>query len=166
MPELSQKERLQLSLLDRLTDDEPNKKSESRAKRVITVSRLKELVQRDLAWLLNTVASSSNIEFSHYEEIQKSTLNYGIPDLSGTNTKTLNTRSLEREIVKCIKRFEPRIIPSSLEVKVNLAGEEMSRNTLSFEINADLWAQPLPLQLFLQTDIDIENGIVSVKQWH
>ncbi len=49
MPELSQKERLQLSLLDRLSDDEPDKLSESRDKRVITVSRLKQLVQRDLA---------------------------------------------------------------------------------------------------------------------
>jgi type VI secretion system protein ImpF len=166
MPELSQKERLQLSLLDRLTDDDPQKKSESRDKRVISVSRLKELVQRDLAWLLNTVASSSNLDFDDYPEIQSSSLNYGIPDLSGSNIKSLNTKALEREIIKSIKRYEPRIIPRSLVVKVKVASEEMSGNTLSFDISADLWAQPLPLQLFLQTDIDIENGIVSIQQWH
>lgn len=166
MPELSQKERLQLSLLDRLTDDHPDKKSESREKRVITVSRLKELVQRDLAWLLNTVASSTNINFEDYPDIQSSVLNYGIPDLSGSNVKSLNTKALEREIVKSVKRYEPRIIPRSLSVKVNVANEQMNGNTLSFEISADLWAQPLPLQLFLQTDVDIENGIVSVQQWH
>jgi type VI secretion system protein ImpF len=164
MPELSQKERLQLSLLDRLTDDEPDIKNESREKRVITVSRLKELVQRDLAWLLNSVAAATNINLEDYPEVQTSTINYGIPDLSGVSATSLNTKVLERELVKCIKRFEPRIIPRSLNVKVCLAKKEMSGNTLSFEINADLWAQPLPLQLFLQTDIDIENGIASISK--
>lgn len=166
MPELSQKERLQLSLIDRLTDNEPAKKSESRDKRVITVSRLKELVQRDLAWLLNSVASSTNIDFEAYPEVQSSVLNYGIPDLSGTNIKSHNNKALERELVKCIKQYEPRIIPSSLKVRVNIAGEQMTGNSLTIEIIADLWAQPLPLQLFLQTNVDIENGIVTVQQWH
>lgn len=164
MPELSQKERLQLSLLDRLTDDEPDKKHESREKRVITISRLKELVQRDLAWLFNSVAAAANINLEDYPEVQTSTINYGIPDLSGVSAASLNTKALEREIVKCIKRFEPRIIPRSLHVKVCLAKNQMSSNTLSFEINADLWAQPLPLQLFLQTDIDIENGIAAISK--
>ena len=165
MPELSQKERLQLSLLDRLTDDEPDQKSESREKRVITVSRLKELVQRDLAWLLNSVAASSTIALDDYPEVQASSLNYGIPDLSGVTSTSLNRKAIERDLAKCIKRYEPRIIPRSLSVKVSLAKQEMSGNTLSFEISADLWAQPLPLQLFLQTDIDIENGSLSINQW-
>jgi type VI secretion system protein ImpF len=165
MPELSQKERLQLSLLDRLSDDEPEKSSESREKRVISVSRLKELVQRDLAWLLNTVASSVNIDFDDYPEIQKSTLNYGIIDLSGVTAITLSTKTLERELLKSIKNYEPRIIPRSLKVKIYLAKEEMSANTLTFEITGDLWAQPLPLQLFLKTDVDIENGHINLKEF-
>jgi type VI secretion system protein ImpF len=165
MPELSQKERLQLSLLDRLSDDEPGKQSESREKRVISVSRLKELVQRDLAWLLNTVSSSANLDFDDYPEIKQSTLNYGILDLSGTSAISLNAKAIERELVKSIKSYEPRIIPRTLRIKVQLASEEMSKNTLSFEISGDLWAQPLPLQLFLKTDVDIENGNISISQW-
>jgi len=165
MPELSQKERLQLSLLDRLTDDEPSKKSESREKRVISVSRLKELVQRDLAWLLNTVAASTNMDLDDYPEVQKSTLNYGILDLSGVTALSLNAKNIERELLKCIKHYEPRIIPRTLKINVKLAKEEMSGNTLSFEISGDLWAQPLPIQLFLKTDVDIENGNISMSQW-
>ena len=165
MPELSQKERLQLSLLDRLTDDEPTKKSESREKRVINVSRLKEVVQRDLAWLLNSVAAATSIDLDDYPEVQTSTLNYGIPDLSGVTAASLNIKTIERELGKCITRFEPRIIPRTLRINANLAKKEMNGNTLSFEISADLWAQPLPLQLYLHTDIDIENGIVSISQW-
>ena len=165
MPELATKERLQLSLLDRLSDDEPEKSSESRDQRVISVSRLKVLVQRDLAWLLNCTASSNSLDFSEHPEIQSSTLNYGIPDLSGIVAASLNTKALEREIVKSIRHYEPRIIPSSLSVKVHLSRQHMNANTLSFEISADLWAQPLPLQLFLQTEVDIENGHVAITQW-
>ena len=54
MAELTQKERLQPSLLDRLTDDSPTERRESRDKHVISPSRLRECVRRDLTWLLNT----------------------------------------------------------------------------------------------------------------
>ncbi|NQZ81625.1 MAG: type VI secretion system baseplate subunit TssE [Colwellia sp.] len=166
MPELSQKERLQLSLLDRLSDDEPHKLSESREKRIISVSRLKELVQRDLAWLLNSVAASANMDFSEYPEVAKSTLNYGILDLSGISSIVFSPKHIEREITKCIKHYEPRIIPKSLKIKIAVSKQEMSGNTLSFEISGDLWAQPLPLQLFLKTEVDIENGSVTLNNWN
>ena len=166
MPELSQKERLQLSLLDRLSDDQPDKLSESRDKRVISVSRLKELVQRDLAWLLNSVAASANMDLSDYPEVAKSTLNYGILDLSGASSLVFSPKYIEREITKCIKHYEPRIIPKSLKIKITVAEKEMSGNTLSFEITGDLWAQPLPLQLFLKTEVDIENGSVTLNNWN
>jgi len=166
MPELSQKERLQLSLLDRLSDDEPNKLSESRDKRVISVSRLKALVQRDLAWLLNSVAASANMDFSEYPEVAKSTLNYGILDLSGVSSIVFSPKHIEREITKCIKHYEPRIIPKSLKIKISVSEKEMNGNTLSFEISGDLWAQPLPLQLFLKTEVDVENGSVTLNNWN
>ncbi|MBU3004980.1 MAG: type VI secretion system baseplate subunit TssE [Paraglaciecola sp.] len=166
MPELSQKERLQLSLLDRLSDDEPDKTSEAREKRVISVSRLKELVQRDLAWLLNSVAASANMDFTDYPEVEKSTLNYGIIDLSGYASMIFNPKHIERELIKSIKNYEPRIIPKTLKIKVSVAKKEMNSNTLSFEISGDLWAQPLPLQLFLKTDVDIENGSVTLNNWN
>jgi type VI secretion system protein ImpF len=34
----------------------------------------------------------------------------------------------------------------------------MSHNALSFSIEAELWAQPIPLRLFLKTEIDLEDG--------
>jgi len=38
----------------------------------------------------------------------------------------------------------------------------MNHNALSFEIEGDLWAQPMPLRLLLQTDMDLESGHVRV----
>lgn len=47
-------ERLQPSLLDRLTDDDPTNPREGREARVIDIRRLRDIIQRDLGWLLNT----------------------------------------------------------------------------------------------------------------
>ncbi|NTS75652.1 type VI secretion system baseplate subunit TssE [Catenovulum sp. SM1970] len=162
MPELSQKERLQLSLLDRLTDDEPDKQFESREKRVISVNRLRQLVQRDIAWLLNSVSADASIDMDDFPYVKSSTINYGIPELAGRTSAVFNAKQIEREVARCVKQYEPRIIASTLKVKVHVNKEEMSNHTLSFEISGDLWAQPLPLQLFLKTEVDLENGHVQV----
>ncbi|MFP3607501.1 type VI secretion system baseplate subunit TssE, partial [Paraburkholderia sp. SIMBA_053] len=53
MAELTPQERLQPSLLDRLTDMAPDEPDESREQRVITAARLREYVTRDIAALLN-----------------------------------------------------------------------------------------------------------------
>jgi type VI secretion system protein ImpF len=49
-------------------------------------------------------------------------------------------------------------------VRVILAEDMMSHNTLTFIISGDLWAQPLPLQLSLKTEIDLESGQVKVEE--
>ena len=166
MPELSQKERLQLSLIDRLSDDEVDNKSESREKRVITVSRLRQFVQRDLTWLLNTTASSANVDFGDFPEVIKSTINYGITDLTGDTGSMFTPKQIERDLTKCIKNFEPRIIDKTLRVRVKVNEKEMSGNTVVFEISGDLWAQPVPLQLFLKTELDLEDGSVHLSHWN
>jgi type VI secretion system protein ImpF len=42
--------------------------------------------------------------------------------------------------------------------------EKMSHNAMRFDIEAELWAQPLPLRLFLRTEIDLESGSVQVSE--
>ena len=40
---------------------------------------------------------------------------------------------------------------------------EFAQDAMFFDIEAELWAQPLPLRLFLRTEIDLENGGVNVS---
>ena len=56
MADLTPLERLQPCLLDRLTDDEPKNSEESRTQRVVSLSRYKKGVLRDMEWLLNSSA--------------------------------------------------------------------------------------------------------------
>jgi type VI secretion system protein ImpF len=39
----------------------------------------------------------------------------------------------------------------------------MNHNAMSFDIEAELWAQPIPLRLFLRTAIDLEGGTIDVR---
>jgi type VI secretion system protein ImpF len=162
MAELTQKERLQPSLLDRLTDDDPTQLTESRDKRVITPARLRECVRRDLAWLLNTANLGTVEDLAATPEVQTSVLNYGLPDLSGRTVSSVDARLLERMLHLTIVTFEPRLLKGSLKVKLHVDTEKMNHNAMCFDIEAQLWAQPLPLRLFMRTEIDLENGGVAI----
>lgn len=164
MAELSLQERLQPSLLDRLTDNEPDANVESRAQRVLSLNRLKRSVLRDLAWLLNSGNLAITEDLTAYEQVQNSVLNYGISDLAGKTVSASDVPALEREIRQAILDFEPRILANSLKVKVNLDRTKMSHKTMTFLIEGQLWAQPLPVNLYLSTDLDLETGNAAVVE--
>ena len=164
MAELTPKERLQPSLLDRLTDDEPDRQQESREQRVLSMNRLRESVLRDLAWLFNATRMVDDEDIEHYPCAARSVINYGLPPLSGVTARSLDLNELERNLRQAITDFEPRIYRNSLRVHAALTEERMSHNALTFEIEGDLWAQPIPLQLYLKTEIDLESGQVKVEE--
>jgi type VI secretion system protein ImpF len=162
MGELSHTERLQPSLLDRLTDEAPDEQSESRSRRVISMNRLRALVKRDLAWLLNTGHMEALQDLSDYPEVQRSVINYGMPDLSGAAVAGLTSDQIERMVKTAILTFEPRVLTNSLDIRSQVSPENMNRNAIVFEIVGQLWAQPLPSELFLKTEMDLESGKVDV----
>jgi type VI secretion system protein ImpF len=164
MAELTPKERLQPSLLDRLTDDEPDKRQESREKRVLSPSRLRESVRRDLSWLFNTVNLAATENLDDYPEVERSTLNYGLPDLAGRTASSIDKLSIERLLRRAVWDFEPRLTRQAVRVKLVIDPERMGHNAMCFQIEAELWAQPLPLRLFLRTDLDLETGEVAVSE--
>ena len=159
--DLTSRERLQPSLLDRLTDDEPLKQSEPQDAAAMTRTRLRRAVLRDLAWLLNSTALLDP-ERSRQTPAGTSVLNYGLPPLAGNSASSIDVLALEGLIHQAIATFEPRILRHTLRVRAHKAAGEMNHNALSFEIEGDLWAQPVPLPLLLRTELDLESGHVSV----
>ncbi|MDB4982870.1 MAG: type secretion system lysozyme-related protein [Myxococcales bacterium] len=164
MAELTQKERLQPSLLDRLTDDDPASKVESRDKRVLSPARLRECVRRDLTWLLNTTHLQAVQPLDDYPTVAGSVLNYGMQDLTGLTLSSVDVPALERMLTLVIARYEPRLLKRSVKIRLIVDKDRMSHNAVVFDIEAELWAQPLPLRLFLRTEIDLESGRVAVAE--
>ena len=115
--QLTPQERLQPALLDRLTDDEPDKKLEPRENRVMSKARLRQAVLRDLAWLFNATRLESGTSMAKAPYARRSVINFGLPSLSGETASTLEIPDLERAIRQAILDFEPRILANTLQVK-------------------------------------------------
>jgi type VI secretion system protein ImpF len=162
MAALKNDERLQPSLLDRLLDDEVDKKDESRVRRVLSLNEYKRRVYRDMAWLLNTSALAAVQDLSAYPEVESSVLNYGVQGFSGTLASSIDVRALEKRLHQTILDFEPRILAKTLKIRVSLADDQMGHNTLTFDIAGKLWAQPIPVEMYLKTELDFEAGSVKV----
>lgn len=164
MAELTSRERLQPSLLDRLTDDSPQSTQETRDHRVLSMRQYRTAVLRDLGWLLN--ARSHQLpgdNFKEFPEVERSVLNFGVPDFTGGTASSVDPMEMERVILQAIRDFEPRIIRQSLSIRVKASTEEYSGNALTFEIEGDLWAQPFPEAMYIQTEMDLESGQCKIE---
>jgi type VI secretion system protein ImpF len=157
-------DRLLHSLLDRLTDDEPGVRQESRDSRVLSLSRYREAVIRDLGWLFNTGRLGDVQDLSAFPQVASSVVNFGLPDLAGRTASSLDLVRLERLLREAITAFEPRVLPDSLEIRAVKDKDLMSRNAVQLEIRAAVWAQPLTQEVFLRTDLDLETGEVAVRE--
>ena len=149
-------ERLQPCLLDRLTDDEPRNREESRAQRAVSYQRYRRGVLRDLEWLFGANAPlaaglDDPARLANFPEAARSVLNFGTRQYCGTCGP--NVGVLEEELREALRIFEPRLSSQSLTVHA-----EIDRNRVTFELNGQLWANPLPEQLFVKTTMDLETG--------
>ena len=156
-------ERLQPSIIDRLTDDEPNKKTESLSDRMIDMRRLRKVIQRDLSWLLNTGNLETQIDAETYPHAINSVLNYGVPDPTGDFANVGRATAVRDAIQKAVELFEPRIIDGTLNV-ISRTEDAKRDSVVVFDIVADMWAEPLPTELYLRSQFDTTTGQVSLEQ--
>ena len=173
MAGLTSQERLQPSLLDRLTDDEPASSREAIEARVLSKQQLRAAVLRDLSWLFNTCRAEPDPFRGDPDEIamwkesaqaRNSVINYGIPSLSGITISSMQFEAIENAVRQAIVQFEPRIDPKTLAVEVNReAGFNFQHNSLRLVIRGHMWNQPVPLELLLSADVDVETGLAAVR---
>jgi type VI secretion system protein ImpF len=155
-------DRLQPCLLDRLTDEEPGNREESRNQRIVTIQRYKAGVLRDLEWLFNSVGhypdeTVGRMTFGDYKEAYRSVINFGIRQVYGRLAPDIE--EIEKQLYDALVTFEPRINRHTLKVVVKI-----ERNILSIELTGELWVNPLPEKLFIKTVLDLESSGCSTKE--
>lgn len=166
MPTLAPQERLQPALLDRLIDDEPDKQMESRESRLISVRKLRECVLRDLAWLFNCARlTEDELDHDQYPEVAGSVLNFGLPPMSGNTATSIDPATLEIAIRDAVIRFEPRLVEASLQIRAIVNEHSMDHhNQIQVQIKGSLWSVPVPIELLLRTNLDLESGEVRIEE--
>lgn len=155
-----ERQRLQPALLDRLTDNSPDEKVEPLEARIINKQQMRQSVLRDLAWLMNAV-QPTKIDGAVFPHAATSVVNYGLAPMSGSQASNLHVGALEAQIRQAIIAFEPRILPDTLRVKTVESESVLdTHNVIQIEIRGFLWSQPVPLEMLIRTQLDLETGQV------
>jgi type VI secretion system lysozyme-like protein len=133
-----------------------------------SVSSLKEIrdcVKRDLDWLFNTHSFAPAEQLENYPDVASSVLNYGLPDFSGKTASGIDVYQLEKLMKQAILNFEPRLMRQSLNVRLLADESAMNHNALTFEIESEMWSEPVPIHLHLRTELELENGAITVAEF-
>jgi len=158
-------DRLQPSLLDRLTDDDPTTSTEAPGAAAMTRTRLRQAVLRDLAWLFNSTNLEAEIPLDSHPHARRSAINFGVPPLAGSKLSDVDFADVDQGLLEAILAFEPRLIPGTVQVRSIVSADLLSHhNQLAFEVRAKLWSMPYPLELLLRSNLDLETGHVVLQE--
>jgi type VI secretion system protein ImpF len=139
-----------------------NSQTESLDKRVFTMRRLREAVFRDITWLLNSMSLDSTEDLTRYPEVERSVLNYGMPTLAGRQMSSIDPQTTAERIARAISTFEPRLSSVRVTPERHQQGEEGF--AVAFQVEAELWGQPVSQHLVLRTSIDLNSGEIRVSE--
>lgn len=155
------------TLLDRLRDDAPQRETEALGEIAVTRAQMRDILQRDLAFLLNTISIEDQIDRVRYPEAAASTVNFGVPPLAGQYLASRKWADLEVVVRRAICEFEPRLMPDTLAVTPLVkAGAQDSYNVLMFEVSGMIHMDPYPLEFLVQSSIDLETSRMNVAHAH
>ena len=151
---------LRASVLDRLIDLDPDRKTESEKSRHQFFSEIKESVRRDLETLLNTRFRCVSPP-EGCDELDSSLVNYGLPDLNVINfTSSEGRKQFCLFVEENIRKFEPRF----KSVRVNLIDEKQRlEQTIRFRIEATMYADPAPEELIFDSSLEPVTNNVHVE---
>jgi type VI secretion system protein ImpF len=147
------------SLLDRLTDHEPNIVGEPPATRSQSLRELKNNLRRDLEWLLNTRRNPTAIP-EGARQLTRSVFAYGLPDISGMSLNSERDRAALLNIIEdAVIAFEPRLA----NVTVTLVPTETHARVLRFQIEGMLRMEPAPERVSFDTTLRLASATYEVE---
>jgi type VI secretion system protein ImpF len=160
MARVDKAKKLRPSVLDRLLDNDPGNARERDVDQHQKLKQLRNSVRRDLEDMLNTrfrVVEPA----SEFRELQKSLLNYGLPDLATINIfDKMKRQEFIDHLETLLTEFEPRF----KSVKINfMENSNTADKTLRFKIDAVLYADPSPEVVVFDSTLEPVTRTVNVE---
>jgi len=153
------------SILDRLIDENPESSVESDRSRTQLLRELKLSVRRDLENLLNTRACLFPLPDplpDHYKHLEKSLVNYGIPDFSSLGMGGREQRDqLRKRLERVIQHFETRFLRVEV-VMIDNRNDHRDR-TIRFRIEGMLHAEPSPEPVAFDSQLQPGSGDFKIQ---
>ncbi len=161
MARVDKKKKLRPSILDRLLDNDPDNNMEKDLEQHQQLKELRNSVRRDLVNLLNTRFRMLEPD-DEFNELKKSLLNYGLPDLATINiVDKAKQKKFIDDLELLLIEFEPRF--KSVKVNYMLNTDSLDR-TLRFRIDATLYADPSPEVVVFDSILEPVTRTVNVEE--
>lgn len=158
MPRIDEEIRINLSVLDRLVDFEPEVTTEPLPSRSKALRQVKQALRRDLEWLLNTRRVLEVPD--ELPLVADSILTYGLPDFTNLSVKDAGDQeNLTLALEATLKRFEPRLE----DIVVSVANASLLERAMRFKIEARLRIDPVPEPISFDTMLQLGSGNFAVK---
>ncbi|MCW8307706.1 type VI secretion system baseplate subunit TssE [Acidiphilium sp. PA] len=152
--------RVQLSPLDRLFDDAPERDRDLPLSPGEAMTVLRRSVRRDLEALLNAKRRWRSLP-GKLSELPASVAGYGLPDYTSGSMADPGAREAFRaEVERTIKTFEPRFAQVAV---VLVKAENPLDPTLHMRIDGLLHAEPAPEPISFNTIVDATSAEIEVK---
>src|SRR5262245_14952030 len=148
-----------LSILNRLTDLQPENKKEASSSPWERIRQLKASICADLAALLNTRRAEADFD-ADYREATNSLLTFGIADFTSYNLKNgVEQERVRRSIERAIRQFEPRLTG----VTVSMDEPDNVKPSLHFQISAVLRTEPIGEAILLDLTLHRDSRRIAVS---
>lgn len=152
--------RVQLSPLDRLLDDEPDRDRDRPLSSGEALSLLRRAVRRDIEALLNAKRRWRSLP-PELGELPSSVAGYGLPDYTaGSMGDPASREQFRAEVERTIRLFEPRFAQLSVTL---VRSENLLDSTLYMRIDGLLHAEPAPEPISFNTIVDATSAEIEVK---
>ena len=152
-------ENIQVSLLDRLIDDEPDVSTEAPHTRGVNMRQVEKSLLRDLENLLNTRRNILEPPAA-YGELTRSLYTYGLRDYTAENPNNpMFLQNLRREIAQSVALFEPRL--KNVVVQIDSSRE---RRVLSFRIAGTMVVESFAEPVTFDIQLDPNRGEYHISR--
>jgi type VI secretion system protein ImpF len=133
------------------------------ARTPISESVLRREVARDLDSLMNTIALESAEDLTGFDQVRKSILNYGLPDIAHRSIDEHTVGDIQDEIKTALMNYEPRLARDSIRASRDMAvGVEELK--VRFVVQAELHCEPVNVPVEFVADIEFDGGGIQIHR--
>lgn len=124
---------------------------------------LKRDLALDLTSLVNTVDLASTVDISDLDYVQRSIVNFGLPDLSALTSQEVGVSQVGQHLKEALLAHEPRLRPESIHVEQGTQVDDETHR-VSFSVSAEMACSPLDLPTEFVAEVDVGSGVMRLTR--
>ncbi len=124
---------------------------------------LKRNLAIDLLALVNTIDLGSAVDLSDLEHVDRSVLNFGLPDISRLTGGESGVDAIAHDLAESLMRHEPRLNPETLSVQRDTAFDEVNQR-IRFTVSAEMACKPLDVPIEFVAEVDVGSGNIQLTR--